>query len=105
MGLAVSKTLFITRHAGAVKWAQRQGIDAEMHSHLDPATVGHGDVVIGTLPVSLVAELNARGARYMHLVLDLPPDMRGRELSADEMTACGARLEEYRVERVGEILK
>jgi CRISPR-associated protein Csx16 len=42
-----------------------------------------------------------RGARYLHLVLELPPERRGRELSAADMVACGARLEEYRVQRVG----
>ena len=59
-----------------------------------------GDVVIGTLPVNLVAEVCARGARYLNLSLDLPPEARGRELTADELETFGARVEEYRVEQI-----
>lgn len=57
------------------------------------------------LPVSLAAEVCAKGARYLHLTLDLPPTARGRELTAEEMDVRGARLEEYRVERIDEGLR
>jgi CRISPR-associated protein Csx16 len=91
--------LFVTRHAGAVDWAARQGLAARMVSHLDPADVGPGDVVMGTLPVHLAAEVCARGARYLHLTLDLPPEARGRDLTADDMARFGAKLEEFIVSR------
>jgi len=94
-------TYFVTRHAGAVEWAARQGIAIDRTvEHLDPAEVRPGDVVLGTLPVHLAAEVCGRGARYLHLVLELPPESRGLELTAEEMARCGARLVEYRVERV-----
>lgn len=94
-------TLFITRHPGAVTWARAQGIEAEMRGHLDPATVAAGDVVMGTLPVHLAAAVCARGARYLHLELDLPPEARGRDLTAAEMARFGARLTEFVVTEVG----
>lgn len=91
-------TFFITRHRGAVEWAQRHGLSIDRHIvHLDPAEVRPGDVVIGTLPVNLAAEVCARGARYLNLSLDLPPEARGRELSADDLERYGARIEEYQV--------
>jgi len=94
-------TLFVSRHSGASAWAAQQGLAVDRPvAHLDPADVGPGDTVIGTLPVHLAAAVCANGARYLHLTLDLPPDWRGRELSAAQMAACGARLEEYRVEKV-----
>ena len=92
-------TYFVTRHKGAVEWAQAEGIAAKHISHLDPQTIQPGDVVLGTLPVSIVAELCQRGGRYMHLTLDLPPQARGRELTAKDMEAFGAKLEEYEVRR------
>lgn len=93
-------TFFVTRHPGASAWAARQGLAVDrLMAHLDPAEVGAGDTVIGTLPVNLAAAVCDKGARYVHLTLDLPPDWRGRELSAADMAACGARLEEYRVQR------
>lgn len=91
---------FVTRHPGARDWAAEEGLTVEcVLAHLDPAIIGPGDLVIGSLPVNLAAEVCARGGRYLHLSLDLPPELRGRELSAEQMRACGARVEDYQVSR------
>lgn len=93
---------FVSRHPGAREWVVRQGIAVDrVVEHLDLAEVGTGNVVVGTLPVHLAAEICARGARYLHLSLDLPPEQRGLELTAEDMQRFNARLEEYRVERIG----
>ncbi len=92
---APARSLFVTRHPGAVEWARRQGLEAEVVPHLNPAEIRPGDTVIGTLPVHLVAEICRRGARYLHLTLHTPPEARGRELSADDLEAFGARLQAY----------
>lgn len=93
-------TLFITRHPGAREWARRQGFAIDrLVEHLDPADIRAGDSVLGSLPVNLAAEVCGRGGRYFHLTLPLPPEWRGRELSADDMERFGARLEEFFVER------
>jgi len=96
------KTLFVTRHAGALAWARRRGLAAEAVDHLDLAVIGAGDVVLGTLPVHLVAGVCAAGARYYHLELDLPPGLRGQELDADAMDRLGAALVPYHVQRLPE---
>lgn len=57
--------------------------------------------MIGILPVHLAAQLCARGARYLNLSLDLPAAARGRELSAEELDAYGARIEGYEVRPEG----
>lgn len=88
----------VTGHDGAVDWAQRQGLETTRIAHLDPEILVAGDVVAGTLPAHLVADLGRRGVRYFHLVLDLDQDSRRRNLTADEMTALGARLEEIRAQ-------
>ncbi len=94
-------TFFVTRHPGAVEWARRHGVEVDRRIvHLDPAEVGAGDTVIGTLPVNLAAEVCTRGGHYVNLSLDLPPEARGRELSADELERYGARLEAYHVQPV-----
>lgn len=92
-------TYFVTRHPGAIAWAKRQGVNATTIAHLDPFAVGSGDVVIGTLPVHVVAAIQRRGARYLHLEMDVPAEWRGRDLSADDMDCCGAKLVAYRVVR------
>lgn len=94
-------TWFVTRHPGARQWAQRKGIAVDrVAEHLDVEALQHGDTVIGTLPVHLAAAVCDKGARYLHLSLDLPPEARGTELDADAMERYGARIEEFRIVRV-----
>jgi CRISPR-associated protein Csx16 len=93
-------TWLVTRHPGALDWARERGIAFDIQvAHLDPQTVASGDTIIGSLPVHLAAEVCMRGARYLNLSLDLPARLRGRELDAAALEACGARLEEYFVTR------
>ena len=94
-------TWFVTRHPGAIEWAQRRGLPVDrLVEHLDPDHIAPGDTVIGILPVNLVARVCERGARYLNLSLELPAAARGRELSADELDAYGARIEGYEVRPV-----
>ena len=93
-------TFFISRHPGTLEWAEQQSLKIDRRiGHLDPAEISPGDTVAGTLPVHLAAGVCARGARYLHLALDLPAHARGRELTADELARFGARLERFVVER------
>ncbi|NLO80568.1 MAG: CRISPR-associated protein Csx16 [Xanthomonadaceae bacterium] len=90
----------VSRHPGALEWLRRQGITGREVAHLDLGQVAAGDKVVGTLPISMVAELCALGACYYHLELNLLREQRGRELSADELDAAGARLVPYEARRV-----
>jgi CRISPR-associated protein Csx16 len=94
-------TWFVSRHPGAIEWASRRGVRVDRQvAHLDVAEVKAGDVVIGTLPINLAAQVCARGARFFNLSLDVSPEARGRELSTADLERYGARLEEYRIEAV-----
>lgn len=98
-------TWFISRHPGAVEWARRRGLAVDQYgAHLDPAQIQPGDTVIGSLPVNLAAAVCERGARYLHLSLELPAALRGQELSADQLEDLGAEVQEYRVENATRIL-
>ena len=89
-------TYFISRHPGAAAWAEAEGFHVdERLAHFDVNSVQPGDRVLGTLPINLVAEVNARGGTYFHLTLELPAEARGKELTADDMRNFGARLEGY----------
>ncbi len=92
-------TLFVSRHPGALQWMQQYGPAFDCHvPHLDTAQVQRGDTVIGTLPVHLAAQVCARGAAYLHLVLPAPQEARGRELSVQELLALGATLQPFHVQ-------
>lgn len=87
---------FVSRHPGAVEWARRRGLAVDAWvAHLDITKVGAGDTAIGSLPLHLAAKVCARGGCLLHLSADIPAEWRGRELSADELEAAGARLEEF----------
>jgi CRISPR-associated protein Csx16 len=91
-------TYFISRHPGAVAWAREHGLDVDVWlPHLDVTQVRADDTVAGTLPIHLAAAVCERGARYLHLSLDLPAHLRGCELSAQEVAAANARLEAFSI--------
>lgn len=93
-------TWLVTRHDGARARAEQNGVTVDAAvEHLDVAAVSPGDVVIGTLPVSLAAEVCAKGAAYWHLAMTVPFNHRGRELQPDDMRRFGATLAQYRVSR------
>lgn len=89
---------FVSRHPGAIAWAHARKVVVDAWvDHLDPSQVGEGDIVIGNLPIHIVADVCARGATYQHLQFDVYRQLRGRELAADDLDALGARLVGYRV--------
>ncbi len=96
---ADATTWFVSRHPGAIEWARRENIQAlRWVSHIVAGDIAAGDTVIGTLPVHLAAAVCARGARYLHLVIDLPEALRGRELTPGQLCEFNARLKCYHLE-------
>lgn len=94
-------TWFVSRHQGAIEWARHRQLAVDRWvAHLDPAAVAAGDTVIGSLPVHLAAAVCGRGARYVHLTLEMPEAWRGRELTAAELDAVAARLTSYHVREI-----
>lgn len=92
---------FVSRHPGALQWMQQHGPTFDRHvPHIDPADVQPGDTVIGTLPVHLAAQVCARGAAYVHLTLAMPPQLRGQELSTEDLRVLGATLQPFDIRPV-----
>lgn len=92
-------TWFVSRHPGAQAWARERGIVTDYQvDHLALEQVSAGDRVLGTLPIHLAAGVCARGARYIHLTLHIPRELRGQELSAEALNELGASLQEFHVE-------
>ncbi|MFM2007393.1 MAG: hypothetical protein RLZZ09_3048 [Pseudomonadota bacterium] len=95
---------FISRHPGTRNWAESRGLSIDRWvDHLDLEDVLPGDEVFGTLPVHLAAAVCERGALYVHLALELPASLRGRELTGADLDRFGARLEAYEVRRLSEV--
>ena len=96
---AKRRHFFVSRHQGAIEWARKHpwSRHAEFLPHLDLASVLPGDTVIGTLPVHLAAAVCAKGAKYLHLSIELTAQQRGHELTAEELDDAGAHLVPYKI--------
>ncbi len=76
----MNNVLIISRHVGLIDWLATKGVNGRVISHLGDGDVADGDIVIGTLPVHLVADITSRGALYIHVRIDIPEHLRGQEL-------------------------
>src|SRR5574337_2115727 len=93
-------TWLVTRHPGALEWLAGQGVAADrVVAHLEADELAPGDTVIGVLPYHLAAAVCAAGGRFFSVDVQLPPGLRGVELSAAQLWALGARLVERSEER------
>jgi CRISPR-associated protein Csx16 len=99
-------TLLISRHASAIAWVKSKMSVDEVLTHLadeDLATLTPEHTVIGTLPIHLAAAVCDTGARFIYLSLDTPPELRGQELTLEQMDQLGARLERYHLEKLSDL--
>lgn len=69
-------------------------------AELDLPAVRAGDLICGNLPAWLAGEVCLRGGQYFALVFSAGLAERGRELSADELEARGARWARFHVQRI-----
>lgn len=83
--------VIITRHQGMVEWLRLRGIEGEVIAHATKEDV-IGKDVIGNLPLHLA------NVALSVTVVDMPnlsPDLRGQDLSPDQMDEAGATLRRY----------
>ena len=102
------ETIIVTRHAGAMEWLRKNHIDIfdpiypiseeEEIEIVEPIVLAHakpddvrGKRVIGILP----NRLSSLAAEYWELNIDIPADMRGKEISCQEMERLGASLKRW----------
>src|SRR5690606_21287108 len=93
-GIMIVDSVIVSRHAGMIEWLRRQGIKAEVLSHVEHPIQIWNLVVYGNIPYHLAAE-----ARIV-ITADMPKlrvDQRGKEISPEEMDEAGASLVAYRV--------
>ncbi|MDR1945805.1 MAG: CRISPR-associated protein Csx16 [Desulfovibrio sp.] len=89
---------FISRHNGAIEWAKRKELPVDRWvPHLNIDEIRKGDVVMGTLPFALAADVCSRGAAFYALDFQTEESQRGKNLTADDLTVAEACLQRYTV--------
>ena len=92
----MSKNILVSRHPGAIEWFLQQGINIdEIKEHLVIDDLGQGDRVYGVLPIQLIAKINAIEVDYFHIVINPTQDVRGRELTAEQLNTMQVYLQGY----------
>jgi len=87
--------VIVTRHTGLVEWLARKGVKGEVISQATPENV-RGKHVYGVLPLHLACLATDI------TVVDLPnlkPELRGTDLTPEQMDEAGATLSTYVVWR------
>ena len=94
-----NKTWFVSRHQSSINWMKSQSTPVDNYvTHIDDSTGIHpGDIVIGSLPVSIVAKLNQNKIRFISFTLDIPEDLRGIDLNEKQLDSLQVELKEYLV--------
>lgn len=87
-------TYLVSRHPATIAFLQAYSpypIDAVV-THLDIDHIKPSDRVIGTLPINKVIEVIEKGAQYYHFALEVTAEMRGKELTAEQLDNLHKRL-------------
>ncbi len=97
----------VSRHGVALDWVSAQGfVVDEVLSHFDDAClerVQAGDVVMGTLPIQIVAELTLKGVCYYHLLIPLTSELRGRTLTLEELNSLDVQLVAFTAKKIFQV--
>jgi putative CRISPR-associated protein (TIGR02620 family) len=87
------KTIIVTRHPGLVEVLKKDHfIEGEVIPHATPEQI-KGNIVVGVLPLHLAALASVVGV----IDLNIPAELRGTELSAQQIREFSMGLTWYRV--------
>ena len=87
-------TIIVTRHSGLVDWLSQRGITGKVIASATPDDV-RGMHVIGALPLHLAALAD----KVTTVDYFCPMELRGKDLTAQQLDDLGAVLNTYKVTR------
>ena len=94
----ISNAKVVTRHAGLIQYLEEIGLidsTAEVIGHATPEQVV-GQNVIGVLPHSLSCLCNT----FTEVPMNIPAELRGKELTLEQMRQYGSTPVTYMVQRI-----
>jgi len=91
------EVVVVTRHAGFLRWLQAHHPQlvngAEVLPHVTAAEQIRGRTVVGNLPLGLAAEAKM----VLAPTYEVPAELRGQELTAEQLEQLGCHLEAFQV--------
>ena len=93
----MEKIVIVSRHQGALNWLKKHHPEfdnVEYFSHINEKDI-KDNIVIGTLPINL-AKL---AKEYWHLSMSIPSEMRGVELTIEDMENLDCKIEGFIIKR------
>ena len=89
--------IIVTRHPALVGFLKELGVEGQVVSHADEETV-RGKHVYGVLPMRLAC----LAGKFTEVSLIVPPELRGKELTLEEIKGLNPILTTYKVVRIEE---
>ena len=95
----MEKVLIVTRHPALVEFLRENGIEGELLSHATEEAVA-GRRVYGVLPMRLAALCET----FTEVSMVVPQELRGKELTLEQVKELQPELVTYKVERVSPVI-
>ncbi len=83
----MGEVVIVSRHPATINYLKTVFPVAKVVSHVSSLDeIPTGALVIGNLPIHLIDKLiNERGCRFVLVSLDIPQELRGKELNEQEL--------------------
>jgi len=90
----------ISRHKATVEWIRERYDNIEkVLDHIKSPDDINGEIVIGNIPLHLAY----KAKEIWNVSIDLPPELRGKDLSREQFLKLNPRIEKYKVIRLDEV--
>jgi len=81
-----SEIVIVSRHPATIEFLKEKLPNAKVIEHLNgPDDISFGALVFGNLPLHMVEQLLQKGCRFIMVSLNIPRELRGKELSREEL--------------------
>ena len=79
------KVVIVSRHESTIDYLKKRYPNAEVVNHIDDPKKFKDSLIIGNLPLHMVSEILRNGNRFVLLTLNVPQELRGKELGEEEL--------------------
>ena len=92
------KAVIVSRHAAAIEFCREfckaQDLkEVDVKDHIEKQDIESYDIFIGILPIQYIFEIEKKGKAAFALILpSVPKELRGKELTIEQMKEFGARI-------------